>query len=95
MVRNVHAYSSRADEDIYVEPHTDVTCSLDLEHGVKIGDRFDVSVNMKNESAEVRTMKTTISSKISFYTGVVVRDCKRHAAEVQLQPGASKHYDLL
>lgn len=62
---------------------------------IKIGDNFEVIVNIKNKSSEVRSIDAVLSAASIFYTGVKAKFIKKAAGSFTVKPNASKSQKLL
>ncbi|XP_029844835.3 hemocyte protein-glutamine gamma-glutamyltransferase [Ixodes scapularis] len=64
----------------------DVTLKLQDIESVMIGQPFSVTVSMRNESNEQRTVSAVLSASSVYYTGIIARKIKRDKATFVLQP---------
>lgn len=68
------------------ESKQDVTLKLQDIESVMIGEAFSVTVSMRNESHEQRTINAVLCASSVYYTGILARKIKRDKATFVLQP---------
>ncbi|KAL1426252.1 hypothetical protein MTO96_018309 [Rhipicephalus appendiculatus] len=68
------------------ESKQDVKLKLQDIESVMIGEPFSVTVSMRNESNEQRTINAVLCASSVYYTGIVARKIKRDKATFVLQP---------
>ncbi|KAF5290675.1 hypothetical protein FQR65_LT01965 [Abscondita terminalis] len=76
--------------DVVTGAKEDVAFDLvDLER-IKIGEDFDIIVNIQNKSSEVRNITAVLSASSVFYTGVKAKLIKKAEGSFSVQPNASE-----
>lgn len=68
------------------EAKQDVSLKLQDIDSVMIGQPFSVTVTMRNESSEQRTVNAVLCASSVYYTGILARKVKRDKATFVLQP---------
>lgn len=68
------------------ESKQDVSLKLQDIESVMIGEPFNVTVSMRNESQEERTINAVLCASSVYYTGILARKIKRDKATFVLQP---------
>ncbi|CAN7992131.1 unnamed protein product [Ixodes hexagonus] len=72
--------------DLPSPENEDVTLKLEDIESVMIGQPFNVTVSMRNESNEQRTVSAVLSASSVYYTGIIARKIKRGREIFVLQP---------
>lgn len=70
----------------------DLEFKLEELEKIYIGEPFSVTVNIKNKSEEVRTIKAMLSAGSVFYTGIKAHVVKKAQGEFSIQPQSSMLY---
>lgn len=68
----------------------DMEFSLQELERIKIGEPFNVVVNIKNKSNEERNVKAVLSAGSIFYTGIKAKLVKKAQGEFKMKPNSSK-----
>ncbi|KAH8020103.1 hypothetical protein HPB51_024490 [Rhipicephalus microplus] len=68
------------------ESKQDVALKLQDIESIMIGEPFSVTVSMRNESNEQRTINAVLCASSVYYTGILARKMKRDKATFVLQP---------
>ncbi|XP_078360115.1 protein-glutamine gamma-glutamyltransferase K-like isoform X2 [Oculina patagonica] len=90
VVEFVNKFSSKKDLEIYDPVVKDVTCKIDVVDEVKIGEAFQATATMKNESSKQRTVTGHFTAILVHYTGRAARTLKDEKNTVVLEPGEEK-----
>lgn len=68
----------------------DIEFELQELERIKIGESFNVIVNIKNKCKHVRKIKAVLSAGSVFYTGVKAKSIKKAQGEFTMHPHTSK-----
>lgn len=68
----------------------DIEFELQELERIKIGESFNVTVNIKNKCKHVRQIKAVLSAGSVFYTGIKAKAIKKAQGEFTLKPHTSK-----
>ncbi|KAG8305606.1 hypothetical protein J6590_067085 [Homalodisca vitripennis] len=61
---------------------------------INIGEKFSVSINIKNDSEEVRTIQASLSASSVYYNGVKAHLIKKASGVFKVQPKSSEFLKL-
>lgn len=69
----------------------DIEFELEELERIKIGESFNVTVNIKNKCKHVRKIKAVLSAGSVFYTGVKAHTVKKAQGEFTMKPHTSQY----
>lgn len=72
----------------------DIEFELEEIERIKIGESFNVTVNIKNKCEHVRKIKAVLSAGSVFYTGVKAKSIKKAQGEFTMKPHTSERSKL-
>lgn len=68
----------------------DIEFDLEELERIKIGESFNVTVNIKNKCEHVRHIKAVLSAGSVFYTGIKAKTIKKAQGEFTMKPHSCK-----